>query len=249
MAAIAACWSALLKEAGVQRFHAVELFKSTKQFKRWKPQDVNKFAVLLDQVIAKHLKLGFAVVIRDDDYKAPYKESSNPRRSRKDSKYSLCFRACLNFVPSFIADELAAAGQTNLSQETTMNFVLEDGHKNVGDARRLFNLYKDCASAEWNQFVGTFDVVKKESPGAQAADFLSYCVYRNEICEHGRQPSIIEQSSYTADAALVANTDLFRPTRQTAPMLFRIPVGREQLKTLNQNGTARQSKGNAGSAR
>jgi hypothetical protein len=166
----------------------------------------NAFAVQLDSVIARHMQMGFSVIIRHDDYRKIYVEGPRPRRSRLDSKYGACFEACLAFAPSYIASELQLAGETQRAQETTISFVLEDRHRNVGDARRLFDLFKADALPEWQHFVGVFDVSKKNSPGAQAADFLAYCVYRAELLEHGAPPSAIEMSSYVADTPLVANT-------------------------------------------
>jgi hypothetical protein len=144
----------------------------------------------------------------------------------------VCFRACLAFAPSYIASELQLTGEAQRTQETTINFVLEDGHRNVGDARRLFDLFKANAVPEWQHFVGAFDVSKKNSPGAQAADFFAYCVYRTELLEHGAPPSAIEKSSYVADTSLVANTYPRRPLPQSGPMLFRIPVSQEVLRSL-----------------
>jgi hypothetical protein len=225
-------WTALLQTAGVRHMHAVELFKRTKQFREWPAARINTFAAQLDGVIANHLQLGFSIIIRDNDYRRIYVEGARPPRSRLDSKYGVCFRACLAFAPSYIASELQLAGETQQAQETTINFVLEDGHRNVGDARRLFNLFKADGLPEWQHLVGTFDVSKKNSPGAQAADFLAYCVYRAELLEHGTAPSAIEKSSYVADTPLVANTYPRQPVPQSGPMLFRIPVSQEVLRSL-----------------
>ena len=225
-------WSALLQAAGLRHVHAVDLFKRTKQFRKWPADRVNALAVQLDGLIARHMQLGFSVIIRDDDYRKIYVEGARPRRSRLDSKYGVCFRACLAFAPSYIASELQLAGEAQRAQETTINFVLEDGHRNVGDARRLFDLFKADALPEWQHFVGAFDVSKKDSPGAQAADFLAYCVYRAELLEHGAPPSAIEKSSYVADTPMVANTYPRQPLPQSGPMLFRIPISQEVLRSL-----------------
>jgi hypothetical protein len=103
-------WKALVHSAGVGHVHAVDLFKRTRAFKGWPAEQVNAFAKQLDGVIARHLQLGFSVIVRDDDYRAIYAEGPKPRRSRLDSKYGVCFRACLAFAPSFIASELRLAG-------------------------------------------------------------------------------------------------------------------------------------------
>lgn len=227
-----AYWTALLRKAGVQHIHAVELFKRTKQFKGWRAEDVNTLAIALDGVIARHLQLGFSVIIRDDDYKNIYGARPNPKRLPKDTKYGVCFRACLAFVPSFIASELKRAAQTSPAHQITIDFALEQGHRNAGDAQRLFALFKADALPEWRHLVGAMDLSTKDSPGAQAADFLAYCIYRAESLEHGDAPSIIEKSSYVADTSVIANTYPRHSVPQYGPMLFRIPVSRQVLQSL-----------------
>jgi hypothetical protein len=61
------------------------------------------------------------------------------------------FGPALLFAPSFIASELKLAG--NAPGQMTINFVLEDGHRNVGDARRLFNLFKADTLPEWQHLL------------------------------------------------------------------------------------------------
>jgi hypothetical protein len=124
-------WSALVRKAGVRFIHGVELSKRTGQFKGWKAEDVNALMISLDGVIAAHLQLGFSVIVRDDDYKSIYGAGPHPRRVPKDSKYGVCFRACLRFVPSFIASELKLEGRTALASQMTINFELERGHHKI----------------------------------------------------------------------------------------------------------------------
>ncbi|SIT49080.1 hypothetical protein BN2475_1250017 [Paraburkholderia ribeironis] len=220
-------WRNLVRAAGVQHVHAVDLFKRTRQFRNWKAADANRFAIALDRAIARHLPVGFAVIVRDDDYRNIYGAAPQPKRARKDTKYAVCFRACLAFVPEYIASGLKFAADA-----TIINFVLEDGHRHIGDARRLFDLYKTAVSPEWRQLVGSMDVSTKGSSGAQAADFLAYTVYRTEILEHSHAPSVIEHSSHVADTLLTARTTPHQATQQTGPAVFRIPIGREILQSL-----------------
>jgi hypothetical protein len=51
---VEADWAALIAKAGVRHIHAVDLFRRTKQFRGWKPEDVNALALSLDGVIARH---------------------------------------------------------------------------------------------------------------------------------------------------------------------------------------------------
>jgi hypothetical protein len=127
---VEADWAALAAKAGVRHIHAVDLFRRTKQFRGWKPEDVNALALSLDGVIARYLQLGFSVIVRDDDYKNIYGAGPHPRRPVKDTKYGVCFRAWLAFVPSFIASELKLAGRGALAEPTRIDFALEGGHGN-----------------------------------------------------------------------------------------------------------------------
>jgi transcriptional regulator with XRE-family HTH domain len=234
-------WSALVREAGVKHIHAVELFKRTKQFKGWKAEDVNVLAASLNNVIDRHLQVGFTIVVRDDDYSSIYKADPHPKRLPKDTKYGVIFRACLAFVPSFIASQFNSVGQTALVQNSTINFVLENGHRNVGDAQRLFKLFKEDALPEWRKLVGTMDVTTKDSAGAQAADFLAYTAYRAECLEHGRTASVIQESSLIVDTRVAANSYPPRPEGHRGAMIFRIPIGRETLQSLKDDLFAREA--------
>jgi hypothetical protein len=239
-------WTARVRSAGVRFIHGVELSKRTEQFKGWTPDAVNALMRSLDSVIATHLQLGFSVIVRDDDYKSIYGAGPHPRRVPKDTKYGVCFRACLRFVPSLIASKLKMAEQTALAAKLTINFVLEQGHRNLGDARRLFYLYKADVLSEWEPLVGTLSTSTKNSPGSQAADFLAYAVYRAEILEHGEAPSVIEQSSYVANTALLPNYCPRQPVPGKGPMLFRIPVNREVLQSLKDDLFALEAERRAG---
>src|SRR6266481_415092 len=57
-------WSVLLGRGGVTYVHAVDLFNRAAQFRSWKAEAINAFALELNQVIATHLELGFTTVIR-----------------------------------------------------------------------------------------------------------------------------------------------------------------------------------------
>jgi hypothetical protein len=99
--------------------------------------------------------------------------------------------------------------------------------------------------------VGTLDTSAKDAVGSQAADFLSYAVYRAEILDHGKAVSVIETSSYVADTPLIANTYPREPVPQNGPMLFRIPISREVLQSLKDDLFAMEGKrrGDRGSPR
>jgi hypothetical protein len=99
---------------------------------------------------------------------------------------------------------------------------------------------------EWEPPVGTLGTSRKDNPGSQAADFLAYAVYRAEILEHGDAPSVIKQSSYVADTALIANYYPRQPVPTQGPMLYRIPVSREVLQSPKDDLFALEAERRAG---
>ena len=64
----------------------------------------------------------------------------NPNRLRKDTKFGVLFRGCLWAILAAVTDNLEIARQSEV------NFVLEAGAKNSGDAARLFQLAKGLHS-------------------------------------------------------------------------------------------------------
>jgi hypothetical protein len=68
-----------------------------------------------------------------------------------------------------------------------------------------------------------------------------------EIAEHGNAPSIIEQSSYVADTALIANYYPRQPVPEKGPVLYRIPISRQVLQALKDDLFALEAERRAGS--
>jgi hypothetical protein len=67
---------------------------------------------------------------------------------------------------------------------------------------------------------------KKKTPGCQAADLMLGGTIRQERTEHGKKPSVIEQSSFADVTQRVSDEDV--PT-------YRIPMARMVLEALREN--------------
>ena len=62
-----------------------------------------------------------------------------------------------------------------------INFVLEAGHKNAGDALRVFQEIKRDTKLPWRHNIGSLSFgFKQDSPALQAADLLAYYSFRQE---------------------------------------------------------------------
>jgi hypothetical protein len=73
------------------------------------------------------------------------------------------------------------ATKTMLHENTrgSVNFVLESGHKNAGDALRVFNEIKASKTFSWRDAIGSLTFgTKQDFPALQAADMLAYWFYK-----------------------------------------------------------------------
>jgi hypothetical protein len=205
-------WRTLLGSEGIEFCHAKDLQQGKKQFKDWPVKQRQRFGRDAEAIIEKHLQLGVSSIIRRNDYNFVYKGHRNPNKLREDSKYGVLFRGCLMVVE-------AAATMNNLPRkDLKLNFVLEDGHENAGDALRLFELAKRDHLPEWEHLLGTLQFGKKESCGLQAADLLIYYTNRLEKEDHGRRATDVERSPHIL---LPGESQSGRVTR------YRMPIGRK----------------------
>jgi hypothetical protein len=116
-------------------FHAKEFRAQSGEFRGWSPY---KCRALLQEMMAASSKLMDAITITltNDVYEQSYREGEQHRRLRLDTKYALCLRyALLNFV----VQALKKLGNHRKFGETRLNVVMESGHKNAGDAERVFH--------------------------------------------------------------------------------------------------------------
>ena len=104
----------------------------------------------------------------------------------------MLFRAAVSFSLGIVVYE-----KGDDASNDTVDFVLEAGAKNQGDARRLFELFKTDRKADpvMKQMLGAeLRLADKSSPGCQAADLMLGGAYRQELLEHGIDASTIEES-------------------------------------------------------
>jgi hypothetical protein len=93
---------------------------------------------------------------------------STPRKSGTAAAIGegggLCFRICLSFLPEMIHRSLGR-------DDIQIDFILEAGHRNAGDAQRVFNQVKGGNIQEISPLIKSFSFGdEKRFPGLQAAD-------------------------------------------------------------------------------
>jgi hypothetical protein len=160
------------KRHGFRIFHTKKFKRRTGDFKGWTDNQCLALMNDLAPLTASAFTEGVTVLLENAAYEAEYKASETPRKLRLDSKYGLCFRNCLYFFA------LEALKRVHRGRLPVLNFVLESGHKNLGDALRIFNEIKAELKATDSEMLGTITPADKdECDPLMMADFLAHTAF------------------------------------------------------------------------
>jgi hypothetical protein len=172
-------WRKLLKQNRLDHFHSKSMRQSKGQFRGWRVFEKFEFTQRAAEIALKHLEFGFTIALSDAAYDQHYVAGHRPKEIPLDTRYGLCFRHCLSHVPMM-------AKQAFKGRELDINFVLESGHKNAGDALRIFERVKKQGLTNPNEIeivemlkTLTFED-KARYPGLQVADINAYNAYQHE---------------------------------------------------------------------
>jgi hypothetical protein len=213
-------WRKMLRRNGVAYFHSKEWKHKQGPFKGW---TYGKRAALIERAsdIQRDTTLfGLTVKIKQDDYIKNYKSGERPKKVPLDSMYGLCFR----HVVVFVVDTLSKSFNRN---DILVNFVLEAGHKNAGDAVRIFEQMKNDKSGR-SVALGTLSLEgKRKFYGLQGADLVSHTFYlaENED-EDDMDLTKVPEGGTLADAE--------KALKRKGP-IFRNVLGPEQLKHIKES--------------
>jgi hypothetical protein len=189
------------------------------EFKDWKVIQKQAFMAAAAKMGLKHLEFGFTVILGEDDYQQHYIAGNRPKEVQLDSRYGLCFRYCLGIVPFFAKDSFN-------DRELDIHFVVESGHKNFGDACRIFTRVKKSSQPNEQEIVRMLGTLttgdKSEFPGLQMADVIAYSSFQHAT----RSPmptTPLEPETCMRDAKKV----------QRVP-IFHLRLGRPELTRFKQ---------------
>jgi len=177
----------LFKRYGVQVFHAIDVRRGHGDFKGWTVDRKIEFLDEFQHIINETLESAFVAFIRDDDYKY-YSGLHWPKKTRRDSKYTLMFRACLAHVVDVV-------GHIPQAFEPRLHVVLEDGHNNAEDARRSYQWVKDRLPRAQRALAGLTFSDKNDLPIA-AADNFAYNTWGDVV---GQKPIGIAKNPTKSD--------------------------------------------------
>jgi hypothetical protein len=173
-------WKKLLKGDKLTYFHSRKFRHTKGEFKDWNAERKNAFLDKAQRVSLKNLEFGFVIALPDTAYEQHYVAGSRPREVQLDSPYGLCFRYLISIIPGLAKE---AFGDRKLD----INFVLESGHKNAGDAERIFHKCKNTRTNNPEELaiiamLGTISFGDKERfPGLQVADVNAYSGFQHEM--------------------------------------------------------------------
>jgi Protein of unknown function (DUF3800) len=176
-------WRKFEKRAGklfnrfrVDVFHTIDVRRTNKDFKGWTVDRKIEFLDEFHHIINETLECGVSSFIKDEDYKY-YCGLDWPRRTRRESKYAILFRACLSHMIDYV-------GHIPLWKEPRLHIVLEDGHNNANDAVRMYDWAKDRLGQAQALTSLTFDNKKTCLPLA-ASDLFAYSAWGAQV---GQKP-------------------------------------------------------------
>ena len=164
----------LLKENGVEYFHAKQFRKRSGPFKNFPEAKKASFATNFFDLIDKHLAYGFAVSLKPKEFLEIYRARKTlSKKIRHDSQYGLCFRLCVVAAFRFMSQ---------MREEWPLTFVIEGGHKNCGDAVRIFNEMKEEEQhTDRGGLLGSIEVeLKGNCLPLAAADALVHNIFRSK---------------------------------------------------------------------
>jgi hypothetical protein len=121
-----------------------------------------------------------------EDYKTIYQASGFPRKARPDTAYGLAFRVALWKAISLMAEP---------PNDWPLNIVMEEGHKNLGDALRIWSEVRDSLKMKYQPMLGYMSIGSKRGCLPLAiADSLCYALFR-QAAGYSHRPGLPEAAA------------------------------------------------------
>jgi hypothetical protein len=164
-------WRKFLAKDGVTHFHAQHARKGKGEYSGWDFLRRHRHIDRAKEIVQAHTLMGFNIILSEEDYRNHFVQDSSRKSVMIDSMYGLCFRIMLSTIPELLIEKF---GGDNLK----VLLVHELGDKNLGDAARIFKMFKKQAPSDQTAvIVSRTDAEKKQFYGLQAADLIAYMAY------------------------------------------------------------------------
>jgi hypothetical protein len=162
----------LLKRSGLTYHHTRKMFHGNGEYAGWtRPQKI-RYINKVGRIIDRNTLCGFTVRMTHEDYEKHFKAGDGPKGLRLDSKYGVCFRLFLSYMPRLLDRSF---------QDIQLHIVLEAGDAGIGDSEVIFASYKKEAPSDLAEMVKSLTVAdKKKYYGLQIADWAAYAAFHAE---------------------------------------------------------------------
>jgi hypothetical protein len=163
--------SSLQKRNDFTIFHATEFRNKTGEFDGWGDTKYMQLVNDLTELVRDNLTEGVTIYLERQRYLDEYRKPPVPKKMTLDSQYGVCFRACMAHIIAIVMAD---------GKRHRLNVVIEDGHANVGDTKRIFNDLKRQVRNRFNvDLLGKHTIARKEkAPALMVSDFLAYSYLR-----------------------------------------------------------------------
>src|SRR5271170_2945242 len=179
----------LQRREGFTIFHTKDFRALRGEFEGWSAQKCTRLLNDLAVAIRDHLMEGVTIALPRALYEDEYRGGPIPvpKGMRLDSQYGLCFRTCLHQLIRIVTAD---------KRRHKLHIVIENGHKNVGDACRVFReIKKEYAEFGFNILGDIVVAEKKERLELMVADFQAHASHISEILLKRGQPGYFEMAT------------------------------------------------------
>jgi hypothetical protein len=176
------------KKHGFRIFHTKKFKRKSGDFKGWTNEQCLALIADLGELTGMGLTDGAAVSLHNDTYDQYYKGDGKPNKARLDSKYGLCFRMCLYH---FMMEVMKRKHRKRVPQ---LHIVIEAGHRNSGDAERIFlEVKKEFEDAGINMLRTITKAAKDECDPLMMADFVAHSTFMIQTGARPEPPDLSAQ--------------------------------------------------------
>ena len=95
-------WRRRLRNQSLTHFHGKDVLHRSGELRGWSQERRDIFVDRCSDITLKNTKIGFSVMLEDAEYRQHYLGATplkGQKRPRRDSRYGLCFRSCLTWLP------------------------------------------------------------------------------------------------------------------------------------------------------
>jgi len=157
---------------GFRVWHTRKFRQRSGDFKGWSPQQCEALYWDLQKISGYGLTEAVAVALDNVVYEREYRVTDPPRKARFDTKYGLCFRLSLIRMMQEVAKRRLR------NRIPPLHIVVEGGHKNYGDAERIFFELKKYWERGGINMLRTITKAEKDDCGQlMMADFIAHSEY------------------------------------------------------------------------